>query len=239
MPKGSLVSKEVVALAGRLLLENEHLTGKELQAAIEDRIKGVHYEVRTYQSIKKKLEPVVTKIIAKGLDSPWHLGLMRDAEYSGIGPEAARYILLTQDFCASHEKPPFGEKFPPITARQALWISRLYEIIMWRYAPDIGDLKKNDDRLKACRDLWRWSNAYAQIEIICDLSGTPFNTVELDKAIREGKTLTHDVRLDHDSLVELDKAIREGKTPVVTTVLVDGVPTMISPVYLTQSRQKD
>ena len=39
---------------------------------------------------------------------------------------------------------------------------------------------------KVAASLWAWSEAYAEREIICKLSETPFDTSELDRALREG-----------------------------------------------------
>ena len=98
------------------------------------------------------------------LENPWHIGLMRESKYS-IPPDT-------------------------VTIRQALWISRLQGIA--RLLSD-GKTKGKKKGLDPTCWLWQWSKAYAQYEILCELSSTPqrvteFDTSKLDKAIRNGAT---------------------------------------------------
>ncbi len=190
MAAGTYIPESVDDQIRKIFLKNDALKPKEIWYELQKQLgTGARIPSLSYVQYfcREKLFPKYAEMKATGLDDPWHIGLMRQPEYGCVSPEAARYISVVQAFCNSYLKPPINEKYPPITARQALWISRLYQVVLWKYGPDIGFIKKNEDRDKALYELWQWSNAYAEYEIICDLSGTAFDTQELDRAIREGK----------------------------------------------------
>ncbi len=95
------------------------------------------------------------------IDSPWHLGIMREPEY-GISPEAIPYIFQVKEWCDKNGKET------PITVRQAFWIAQFCHI------------HRNKMKDKETGDLWKASWVYAQYEIVCELSDRDFDTTELD-----------------------------------------------------------
>jgi hypothetical protein len=135
------------------------------------------------------------EIIARsGLERPWHLGIVvqKDEkgniihpEYSNLSSEALFEIGKLQVWCESKGI---------ISVRQAAWITRLYRYkVLWEQ----GKVEKEDYYL---RSLYAWSRAYSEYELICDLSVTPINTVELDKKLLSGEHPVNFVKLD-DSII--------------------------------------
>lgn len=127
-----------------------------------------------------------TKMLNEKLDKPselditWHLGLM--GKYN-IPAEALPYILMVQRH-TENSTDMFGQPHEPLTIRQALWVSRLYGII----TPNPKVMKKDPQKMlySIAHYLYQCSEAYATREKICQLSGTPFDTTSLDKALRDG-----------------------------------------------------
>lgn len=147
-------------------VRKEHPTwdGKLLNSEVDSRLPGIS-SIQKY--IKIIIQPKLD--VPSELDPPWHLGTLEDYP---LPVEAIPYILLVQD--VMHE---------PVTIRQARWIARLYTIF--------GDYHriKGKEKRQVAAELYNWSKGYATHEIICRLAGTPFDTSELDKALREGSTL--------------------------------------------------
>jgi len=136
---------------------------------------------RTIQKILAEGKPQLDALNEEDLDKPWHLGLMREYD---ITAEAVPYIAGIQDW---GEKVPdaWGNPRKPLTIRQALWASRLYKFVGW-YLNTLDKKQKRQAPYHAGKFLWEWSEAYAQYEIICKLASVPFETEQLDKAIRKG-----------------------------------------------------
>ncbi len=74
----------------------------------------------------------------------------------------------------------------PFTIRRALWIARLQGITNIIRA---GKAKGKNKNLDLDEWLWQWSGAYAQWEMICDLTGKQFDTKTLDRAIWAGASV--------------------------------------------------
>jgi len=102
-------------------------------------------------------------------DKPWNIGALR--QYPEITPLAVPLISLVQDWAANNNE-------PPVTVRQAYWVSRLYAFA-------VKDIYRTKE--KELRHLWTLSHLYAYYEVICEISGTDTDTTELDMATWEGR----------------------------------------------------
>jgi hypothetical protein len=159
----------------------------------------------TLNAIQKHLEPL-KKIYdsIKSLDAPWHLGLLQTDQFIPtnlegstirvlITPEAIKIITEIQkkmEYDNDNKSKTFDltgpfmqPTIPRLTIRQALWISRLYKL--WDQP-----LKAYDDgeehTLTVLQQIYLWSLAYAEREIICKLNKIPFDTFAYDQFIRLG-----------------------------------------------------
>lgn len=141
-------------------------------------------EARTLNAIQKALEkikPEYAKI--QDLDKPWHLGSLE--EYN-LPSEAIPYVLAVQDFSEKYPDQLFKEPRQPVTIRQAKWIARLYGIVAASGFKFKSNWPFKDNKVKVAAYLYDWSKLYALHEITCKLSNIPFNTTELDLALRNG-----------------------------------------------------
>jgi hypothetical protein len=160
--------------------------------------------VQVYLNPHKKKSKVETQVSEKtiDIDSPWHLGLLSNPKFS-ISTEAISFIQMVQTY-ADNNPDSFGNPHPPLSFRQALWVSRLCGGIQIVNQKDIKKLL-----FSIAHYLYQWSEAYATRERICELSRTNFDTTHLDKMFRSGgepitvnKTvLTHYRR---DNSIEID-----------------------------------
>lgn len=184
MPRGTAVSEQVRELVGNLLTKDEKMTGKELKATVEEEIGGINYTLRTYQSIKKEMQPKINQIRSTGLDKRWHLGALRDHD---IPPTAVPVIRLVQQWADNCEDPVTHWSNEPVTIRQALWITRFCEIWEKPKVKEWGKIKPKEEEelINFASYLYHWSLAYARRETICKILDIPFETYELDKAMSE------------------------------------------------------
>ena len=150
-------------------VRKEHPTwdSKLINSEVDNKLPGIS-TIQKY--IKSIIQPKLD--IPSESDIPWHLGAL---EQYPLPAQAIPYILLVQHIAERYSE--------SVTIRQAQWIARLYAIL--------GDYHriKSKDKPKVATALHNWSKAYVTHEIICHLSGTPFDTSELDKALREGSIL--------------------------------------------------
>ena len=118
---------------------------------------------------------------SKGYDKPWQLGSLNDCP---LPPESIPYIMAVNNW-AGKQKERFTEAaYPPVTIRQAKWISYLQPIYVM--------LKP-----KRFSWLWGWSKAYAVKERLHEMENeeagegkkAPFDTTELDEAMYSGDTV--------------------------------------------------
>lgn len=175
------LSKEWKKVVAQIVQEHPDWKASQIRRQVivhlgEDKTPGL-------SSIQKELTPMrmrYQQIQESGMESPWHLGLMSRPEYN-ISPEAVPYILMTQSWAEKNPEPLFKQPHGCLSTRQALWIARLHAIV------GISQIKTKDIP-KIASFLWRWSEAYALREVICELSGVLFDTSELDNAIRKGAT---------------------------------------------------
>jgi len=142
---------------------------KQVNLEVVERLPGIS---RIQKFIKKDLKPNEDKPEIQNLEKPWHLGRL---EQYPLPPEAIPYIILVQHVAGQYPE------LVTITIRQAQWIARFYGIF--------GDYQrlKDKDKLEVAGGLYELAKAYADHEIICYLSGTPPDTSELDKDLREGR----------------------------------------------------
>ena len=132
-------------------------------ASGEKRLKkqGYNYKFteRTYLNIKNELLPNLSD---KPIDQPWSIGACAEY-YSRISPESIPILMKINEIKGL-------QKF---SIRQAIWVSRLYPLILETY--------KEDE--KFTEDIWTWSSAYAHFERVSELTGSKLDTSELDKAL--------------------------------------------------------
>ena len=162
------------------------------------------------------------------LDEPWHLGLMGKPEYD-ITPEAVPYILMVKAW-AEQSLNVFKQQHGPITARQALWISRLYGFTEY--------VRRRDPKWDFEFFLFQWSEAYSCRERVCELSNTPFDTSRFDNGvINRGLPITAGAStiirypdssleldtLDKDLLRQVEEAAENGKGAFVWQVQVEEI----------------
>ena len=119
------------------------------------------------------------------LDKDWTIGCIVDLDPRyHMSPESLAHILSVLDYAEHYRKPPFEQPYPPLSVRQALWVTRLYAILAAQNP--IKNRKKDLPLL--CKKLWDWSEAYATQERISKAFNPPFDTAELDRSLREGAT---------------------------------------------------
>jgi len=131
-------------------------------------------------------ETVIKKVSAarnheqNPLDNLWHMGTLEDYP---ITSESLPYIAGVQDW---REKTPddFGQTRKPLTIREAQWVARLYPFVN---NPLFIIGKKKVKIRNPAAYLSQWAEAYAEYQIICELSDTSFDTIQLDRDLREGK----------------------------------------------------
>lgn len=155
MPKGQLVSKQVSALVGHFLSEDEKMTGKELKFAVEEQIKGIDYTLRTYQKIKEKLKPVLAEMKASGIDRLWTIGacIKEDILVDVVVP-IQRQLLSYGRF---------------LTIRRARWYSKLHAVfspLLEKAYP--GQPDRNQIRL------YQIASYYTRMEQIAEISGEAY-----------------------------------------------------------------
>lgn len=146
-----------------------------LQSEVENKLPGL-------SAIQKFLKPVNAKLDEPSpLDTPWHLGTLKE---NPLPVEVISNVLAIKDWGEKHPD-IFGNPHKPLTIRQAIWASRLHSVYKLLLA---GKTKGMNKKMDVDKWLWEWSDAYAQYERICELSGTPPNTTALDRGLWSGGT---------------------------------------------------
>ena len=161
----------------------------------------------THATLIKKISEARSKNEASPLDKPWSLAVLNrlyELNIFHIDAEAVEYILKVQNFVdndmrkfftkkhidksikqiirdnPSIDKSVFTEEWkakymtqvPFLSIRQAKWVSRLYRL----FPKSIGN-NKNIGRL------YFTALIYANYEIVSEISGTEFDTTNLDQAV--------------------------------------------------------
>lgn len=139
----------------------------------EGRAPGLN-AVQKWRQVQK---PEMEKIIASGVDTPWHVGLLRNTKQNsdyGFTPEALEYIHLVKEYDRKYNQ-------EVLTIRKAIWVNILYSA--YKIEIDTAMQKKKQ------KDLHRWAGQlstiawlYAEHEIRSNVLGIPLDTTELDYA---------------------------------------------------------
>lgn len=185
MAKGRFVDPRVVSQVRQLLNENEKLTGFQLQLKVESILPEFHYTVRTYQKLKENSAEVLARIKDTHHDEPWTIG---SYAINGFDPEdeigfEQRFKLSARDIEAILRVRRMQLNSTKIvkdkmSVRQALWISRLYDIV--------DQIHADKSEAEKAEWLWHYSFQYAVREKLARLNNMPFNTRALDDALALG-----------------------------------------------------
>jgi hypothetical protein len=189
MSQGKKTPEEVKQKVRELLFENEKLIGKELKDAVENdpAFSKLNITERTFQSIKKKELPGIKILKASVPENTWSLGALGNT--NEITPEAVPHIIEMQKWASMQKESINDQPFPPITVRQAKWISRILPLYF--------SIVSHDETLSAVNLphvnplsvklgwLWRWSKVYSIEERLYELAGKQGapDTSELDAAL--------------------------------------------------------
>ena len=165
--KRAEVTPEVKQEVRNLLTKTPSLSGKELKASVEGKLKkdynlDVDYTIRTYQNEINRNLPDIQVMKDSGLDVAWHLGMLQK---NPLPPQVVKRILSIQK-----------NKRSRITVRVVNWITLLSESF------------KDDNKL------YRTALSYALWEIYCAIKKEPFNTTPLDRELSRKGEVTSVIR---------------------------------------------
>ncbi len=128
MAKGPLITQEVVDAIGEIYLEHTDWAAKQVQQEVQDRLKAFNQNmpenwpsISAIQERLKKLRHNDKLTRKPGFDDEWNMMTLRDFE---IPAEAIPTILKARFYLQLYQVDA-----PPLTIRQAKWISRLYKLI--------------------------------------------------------------------------------------------------------------
>jgi len=96
------------------------------------------------------------------LDRPWHLGVLNNLQGLGILDISAEAVKRIQEI----QSALLSDNRPPLTIRQAKWISKFHRLI-----PD--------------NTIYNYAHLYASYELVCSVSNTPFDTTQIDTLIND------------------------------------------------------
>jgi hypothetical protein len=192
MSQGKKTPEVIRQRVKELLFENEKLIGKELKNLVEKDPSFVKINIteRTYQAIKKQELPGVKILKASIPENTWSLGALKNT--NEMTPEAVPQILELQKWASMQKESITDRPFPPITVRQAKWVSRILPIYFTIVSHDktlsavnLPDVNPSSAKLGW---LWRWSKVYSIDERLYELAGKKgaFDTSELDAALLRG-----------------------------------------------------
>ena len=117
----------------------------------------------TEETLKSYISKARSKELAYIDDTEWSIGACAEY-YDRISPESILILLKIKQFIGL-------QKF---TIRKAIWVSRLYSLILDFYNNDEEELKNV---------LYAWSDSYAWEERISELTNSKFETSELDQGL--------------------------------------------------------
>ncbi len=150
--------------AASVLLDKRTSTAFELKREVEKRLKkkGYNYKFtdRTYLNIKNSLLP---NLGDKPIEQPWGIGACAEY-YDRISPESIPILMRVEQL----------KGLQTFSIRQAIWVSRLYPLIMETY-------NNEDEKFKV--DIWAWSSTYAHMERVSEMTNSKLDTSELDQAL--------------------------------------------------------
>jgi hypothetical protein len=192
MPQGKKTPEALRQRVREILFENECLIGKELKEAVEkdSAYAKLNTTERTYQTIKKEELPGVKMLKASIPENTWSLGAFGNT--NEITPEAIPHIIEMQKWASAQKESITDRPLPPVTIRQAKWVSRIlpiyFAIVRQNKTLSAVNFPEIDPSSVKLSWLWRWSKAYSIDERLYDLAGKKgaFNTTELDAALIRG-----------------------------------------------------
>jgi hypothetical protein len=151
-------SKSTRELVETIFCEHPDWNGREIYehylTLIGDTQKAV--TLNAVQKQVEKLRPKYKEITSAGLDASWHLGTL---DSFPLPAESIPYILKIQKIQPDNR----------LTLRQALWISRLCNMI------------------KDVELLGKLAFQYAERQRLCQITGVELNTTEMDKILLQDK----------------------------------------------------
>lgn len=165
---------------------------KEIKGKVEQDPAFTKFDIteRTYQTIKKQELPGVKILKASIPENTWSLGAFGNT--NEITPEAIPHIIEMQKWASVQKESMTDRPFPPVTIRQAKWVSRILPIYFAIVSQDktlsavnLPDINPSSVKLGW---LWRWSKVYSIDERLYELAGKKgaFDTTELDAALIRG-----------------------------------------------------
>lgn len=116
----------------------------------------------TEETLKSYISQARSKELAYIDATEWSIGACAKF-YDRISPESIPILLKIKQFIGL-------QKF---TIRQAIWVSRLYPLIL--------DFYNEEEKFKEV--IWAWSDAYAREERISELTNSKFEPSELDQGL--------------------------------------------------------
>ncbi len=159
-----MVNRIVKDEVASVLLDKPNSTAIELKREVEKRLKkkGYNYKFtdRTYLNIKNGLLP---NLGDKPIDQPWGIGACAEY-YDRISPESIPILMRVEQL----------KGLQTFSIRQAIWVLRLYPLIMETY-------NNEDEKFK--EDIWAWSLVYAHMERVSELTNSKLDTSELDQEL--------------------------------------------------------
>lgn len=202
-------------LVNNILADNPALTPKEVSLHVISA--GAQLKrPPTLWAIQKQMlrtKEARKRIAEKQIDIPWCLGAM--ATHPGISSEAVPYIFVAQSFSEQFsDSGPYKLPQPPVTIRQAIWISRLYGLMQ---VPSLRQFVnfRGKKLIDVAIFLYNWSRVYARKEILHELSSpeAPLDTKELDASMRQGgnplTTGDNYLVLQGNKILAVDDKLRE------------------------------
>jgi hypothetical protein len=182
MRQGKRTPEEICQKIRELLFEDEKRPGKELKNQVEKdpAFAKLNISVRTYQTIRKRELPKIIMVKASIPENKWSLGAM--ASTNEITPEAIPYIIEIQRWAPLQMMSISHLPYPPVTVRQAKWVSRILPLFFAIFRPtnETSDIELGW--------LYKWSRVYAIHERLYELTGKKevFETSELDAGLLRG-----------------------------------------------------
>jgi len=152
--------------------------------------------------ISNKYKKNEAEVDASGIDSPWHLGILKDYP---LPAEDIAAIASVQVWLDGQKDKPYSEPTSikhwtefwtnnqmttstfSLTIREALWVSKLYKVNYKITSPERArkfHIPESKPLLEFPYRLWYAAKTYADYQRLCELAGTPFDTTRLDEALR-------------------------------------------------------
>ncbi len=178
MARSTVLSDEVKKLIARVYSEDKTRPATDVLAEVHIRLGRRDWpRISVIQRELKKIRDRETASHQSGLvnlDSPWHLGLL--PKFPQVSAEAVTRIFKVEELL--NKGVVDSASAHPVVAlhlRTALWIARIYDVVE-EYWHTTEPAK-----------LLNVAFTYSQHEYICEMLNVPFETIDLDAAIRQGE----------------------------------------------------